>query len=311
MTPTSLSATVALPGISSGRVRKAPALGLEVLSDDTSIKEIRMTDQTRRAQVFRELHRQGGLILPNAWDAASARVFQTAGFPAVATTSAGVAWARGERDGEGLGRAEMIREIAAIARAIDLPLNADVEAGYGPTPADAAETARQVWAAGAVGVNFEDADYASPGALISISDQQARIAAMRDAAPEMVINARTDVFLLGLGDSEAVRVGMAIERGRAWLAAGADVVFLPGVTDPAVVARLADGVGGPISVMAGPDAPPATALFAAGACRISTGPYPMLAILAHLKTLADRLAADWSAMSPAGDGLTKIDVVFG
>ncbi|GLK48240.1 carboxyvinyl-carboxyphosphonate phosphorylmutase [Brevundimonas intermedia] len=270
-----------------------------------------MTDQTRRAQVFRDLHRQRGLILPNAWDAASARVFQTSGFAAVATTSAGVAWARGARDGEALTRAEMMREIATIARALDLPLNADVEAGYGPTAADAAETARQAWAAGAVGVNFEDADYAAPGALTSVSHQQARIAAMRDAVPEIVINARTDVFLLGLGDSEVERVGMAIERGRAWLEAGADVVFLPGVTDPAVVKRLADGVGGPISLMAGPDAPPATALFAAGACRISTGPYPMRAILERLKSLADGLAADWSVMSPAGDGLTKIGVVFG
>lgn len=270
-----------------------------------------MNDQTRRAQIFRDLHRQGGLILPNAWDAASARVFQTAGFPAVATTSAGVAWARGARDGECLTRAEMIREIAAIARAIELPLTADVEAGYGPAAVDAAETASQAWAAGAVGVNFEDADYAAPGALISVSDQQARIAAMRDAAPEIVINARTDVFLLGMGDSDATRVEMAIERGRAWLEAGADVVFLPGVTDPAVVKLMADGVGGPISLMAGPDAPPATALFAAGACRISTGPYPMRAVLERLKGLADGLAEDWSAMSPAGDGLTKISLVFG
>jgi len=270
-----------------------------------------MTDRTRHAEGFREHHRRGGLILPNCWDAASARVFRTAGFDAVATTSAGVAWARGARDGEGLDREAMMREIGTIARAVDLPLNADVEAGYGPTAADAAETARQVWAAGAVGVNFEDADYAKLGELVAIPDQQARIAAIREAAPNLTINARTDVFLLELGEDEAQRIEMAVERGRAWLGAGADVVFLPGATDPALVRVLADGIGGSISLMAGPDAPPAKTLFEAGACRISTGPYPMLAVLERLKTLADGLAQDWAVMKPAGDGLAKIGPVFG
>ena len=270
-----------------------------------------MTDQSRRAAAFRDLHRQGGLILPNCWDAASARVFASSGFPAVATTSAGVAWARGGRDGEDMDRAAMINEIAVIARAIDLPLNADVEAGYGPLPADAAETGRMGWEAGAVGVNFEDADYAEPGALADIDAQQQRIAALREAAPELVINARTDVYLLGVGEDDEARAETAIARGRAWLAAGADVVFLPGATDPALVRRLADGIGGPISLMAGPTAPPARALFEAGACRVSTGPYPMLAVLDRLKTLSDGLADDWSAMQPAGDGLSKIGAVFG
>ena len=215
-----------------------------------------MMDQTRLAQAFRERHRSGGLILPNCWDAASARIFQAAGFDAVATTSAGVAWSRGVRDGEGLGREDMMREVAAIARATTLPFNADVEAGYGPSQADAAETARATWAAGAVGLNFEDVDYAAPRVLMTIPDQQARIAAIRAATPEVVINARTDVFLLGLGDSEAERIDMA-------------------------------------------------------ACRISTGPYPRLAVLERLKTLADGLAKDWKVMSPAGDGLASIGAVFG
>jgi len=270
-----------------------------------------MTDQIRRAEAFRNQHHNGDLILPNCWDAASARVFETAGFVALATTSAGVAWARGARDGEGLDREAMMREIATIAQSIDLPLNADVEAGYGTSTSDAAQTARQAWAAGAVGINFEDADYSAPGELMTASAQQARIAAIREAAPDLVINARTDVFLLGLGDDEEQRIEMAIKRGRAWLDAGADVVFLPGTTDPAVVRRLADGIGGPISLMAGPDAPSARALFEAGACRISTGPYSMLAVLERLKTLADGLADDWAVMKPAGDGLAKIGSVFG
>ena len=269
-----------------------------------------MTDQVSRAQHFKALH-ENGFILPNGWDAASARVFQSAGFDAVATTSAGVAWARGARDGEGLSREEMMSGIAVVARAVDLPVNADIEAGYGQSDGDAAETARAAWEAGAVGVNIEDANYDAPGALKPIARQQDRIAAMRSAAPQLVINARTDVFLLGLGDDENDRIDRAVERGRAWLAAGADVVFLPGVTDPFVVRRLAQAIAGPISLMAGPDAAPAAALFEAGACRISTGPYPMLAMLDRLKTLADGLARDWKAMSPSGDGLAKIGSVFG
>lgn len=270
-----------------------------------------MTDPTARAAAFRDLHRKGGLILPNAWDAASARVFESAGFSAIGTTSAGVAWARGARDGEGMDRAAMMREVAAIVRAVGVPVTADVEAGYGPSAQDAAETGRAVWEAGAAGVNFEDADYTAPGALTPVADQAGRLAALRAAAPDLVINARTDVFLLKLGDSDDQRVEMAVERGRAWLDAGADLVFLPGVTDPALVRRLAEGIGGPISLMAGPEAPPARALFEAGACRVSVGPYPMLAVLERLKTLADGLAVDWSVMRPAGDGLSRIGAVFG
>ena len=125
------------------------------------------------------------------------------------------------------------------------------------------------------------------------------------------VAAVADGATLSLSDAAKQRIEMAIERGRAWLDAGAEVVFLPGTTDPAVVRRLADGIGGPISLMAGPDAPPAKTLFDVGACRISTGPYPMLAMLERLKTLADGLADDWAVMKPAGDGLTKIGSVFG
>lgn len=270
-----------------------------------------MTDQMNRAAAFRDMHHRGGLILPNAWDAASARVFETAGFGGVGTTSAGVAWARGARDGEGLDRAAMMREVAAIARAVAVPVTADVEAGYGPGAEDAAETGRAAWAAGAVGVKFEDADHAAPGALTPLAAQAERLAALRAAAPHLVINARTDVFLLKLGDSDDQRIAMAAERGRAWLEAGADVVFVPGVTDPSLVRRLAQGIGGPISLMADAEAPSAAALFEAGACRVSVGPYPMLAVLERLKTLADGLAADWSVMRLAGDGLSRIGAVFG
>jgi 2-methylisocitrate lyase-like PEP mutase family enzyme len=269
-----------------------------------------MTETTRRAAAFRDLHARGGFVLPNCWDAASARVFVGAGFPAVATSSAAVAWARGADDGEGLDREAMAREIAVVARAVQAPVNADMEAGYGPSAADAADTARAAWEAGAVGINFEDADYRNPGALIDIGAQQARIAVIRAATPDLVINARTDVFLLGLGEDEAARLDMAVERGRAWLAAGADVVFLPGATDPDLVRRLAQGIGGPISLMAGPGAPPAARLFEAGACRVSTGPYPMLAVLDRLATLAEGLADDWGAMSRSGDP-ARLQPVFG
>lgn len=271
-----------------------------------------MKDQTDRAAAFRELHRKGGLILPNAWDAVSARLFQEAGCPAVGTTSCGVAWARGRTDGEGMTRDEMAAEIAVVARGLSIPLSADMEAGYGPTEADVAATAKAAWDAGAVGINLEDADHAAPGTLFGLEAQQHRLAAARAAAPDLVINARTDVFLLGVGEAGAAREALAIERGRAWLEAGADVVFAPGVTDPGTVRRLAEGIGGPLSLMAGPAAPPPDELFAAGACRISVGPNAMLAAMTRLKQAARVLAEGrpFADLGPLDASFAELDVLF-
>ncbi|HEV2526933.1 MAG TPA: isocitrate lyase/phosphoenolpyruvate mutase family protein [Thermomicrobiales bacterium] len=263
-------------------------------------------DQVARATAFRDLHRAGGLILPNAWDAISARVLGAAGFPAVATASAAIAFARGYADGEHITRDEMLAEVALVARQLTIPVSADVEAGYGPSLSDVEATVAGVIAAGAVGINLEDALPAGPppgatgpfSALWPVEEAAARVAAARARADRdglpLIINARTDVFLLGLGASDDERLAVATERGRAYLAAGADVVFVPGVRDEALVRRLAGAIGGPISLLAGPGTGSAAELFAAGACRISTGPHLLLSAMGHLRRVATMMRDDRS-----------------
>lgn len=253
------------------------------------------TDLQRKANAFRELNLSGGLILPNAWDAASAHILELAGFPAIATASAAIAFARGFADGERIGRDRMLAEVALIASRVSVPVSADIEAGYGPTEADVEATVGGVIAAGAVGINLEDSQPDGDEPLFPLADAASRVAAARAVADRhglaLTINARTDAFLLGLGDSETERLAIAVERGRAYLAAGADVIFVPGLLDLAVVRQVADGIDGPISLLAGPGAPPAAELFAAGASRISVGPHLMLSTLGHLRTVADGLRA--------------------
>jgi 2-methylisocitrate lyase-like PEP mutase family enzyme len=280
------------------------------------------SEQVHRARRFQELHRAGRLILPNAWDAVSARVLAAAGAPAVATASAAVAFARGFPDGERIGRERMLAEVALVARQVEVPVSADVEAGYGPAVDDVAETVAGAIDAGAVGINLEDArpDGDAPAAthgstdpwaaLWPLAEASERVAAARAAADRaglpLVVNARTDVFLLGLGADDDERVAVAGERGRAFLAAGADVVFLPGASDPALVRRLAGAVGGPVSLLAGPGTGSLAPLFAAGACRVSTGPHLQLAAMGHLRRLATALLADGSLA-----GLSDAHLPFG
>src|SRR5262245_12276015 len=188
---------------------------------------------TDKAEDFRALHRGPILVLPNAWDAATARIFEHAGFPAVATTSAGVAGALGYPDGGIVPANEMIEAVARIARAVKVPVTADVEYGYGATPDAVADVVLRVIAAGAVGVNIED--YV-PGAadLEPITLQASKIKIVVKAASlagvRVVVNARTDVFLREVGDPSR-RLAAAVERGNAYRAAGADCVFVPGVVD--------------------------------------------------------------------------------
>ena len=183
-----------------------------------------------KAETLRTLHKGPRLlVLANVWDCASARIVAKAGFPALATSSAAVAAVRGYPDGQRISRDEMIEMVGWIARSVPLPVSADVEAGYGDTTDAAAQTARAVLAAGAVGINLEDAG--SDGRLFPLEAQVARIRAARSAAPPLVINARTDVF--GVEDVPAPeRMPEAIRRANAYLAAGADCAFVPWVVDP-------------------------------------------------------------------------------
>jgi 2-methylisocitrate lyase-like PEP mutase family enzyme len=276
------------------------------------------TDRATHAARFRELNLEGHLLLPNAWDAASARVFEDAGFPAIGTTSGGIANARGLLDGEAIGRTRMLEEIRAIVEAVRVPVTADIEAGYGDAAGDVAQTVAAVLELGVAGVNLEDRVHRRGAAgLYDIDEQRLRIGAARNEAnrqlKQLVINARTDTFLLVLGSDLEDRLALTIERGNAYLHAGADVVFVPGVTDVDSVRRLASAINGPLNVMAMPGAPDAATLFAAGASRVSLGNTVMLAVLGALDTIAKDVitTGTWASIERSFYGFHEADALFG
>jgi 2-methylisocitrate lyase-like PEP mutase family enzyme len=269
-----------------------------------------------KARAFKGMHGPGGaLLLPNAWDAWSARVFEQAGFGAIGTTSSGVAWARGYPDGERIGRDEMLAEVARIAAAVDVPVTADIEAGYGPNPGDVAETVRGAIEAGAVGVNLEDGTGDSAAPLFEAPAQAERLAAARAEAERagvpVVVNARVDTYLAQAGEP-AGRLDETVRRGVAYLAAGADCVFVPGVVDPPTVAALARAIPGPLNVLAGPGAPAAPGLFALGAARVSIGPYATLAAMGLVREIACELRerGTYEPMANTAHGFADAQALF-
>ncbi len=276
-----------------------------------------MTTSTKhKADTFRNLSTQGHLLLPNVWDAASARIFEAAGFPAIGTTSAGIAYSRGFRDAQQISREEMVHEVAIITRAVDIPVTADIEAGYGPGTHDVAETVCAVIDAGAVGINLEDNTHGGTLPLFDISTQAERIAAAKSAGEQsgvtLTINARTDVFLLELGIDESERTAMTIERGHAYLAAGADLVFVPTLIDTRITQHLSDAFEGRLNLMAMPGAPAASVLFDAGAQRVSLGPSAMLASLGAVQNIAQELqqTGTWSSIEKSFFGFAEAEMLF-
>jgi 2-methylisocitrate lyase-like PEP mutase family enzyme len=244
------------------------------------------------AERLRALHRTPPmLVLPNAWDAASARLIEAEGFPAIATTSAGVAAALGYPDGGVVPSNEMIEAIARIVRSVKVPVTADIEHAYAATPDAVADVVLRVIAAGAVGINLEDC---VPGATdleplaLQVDKIKAIIKASTKAGVRVVINARTDGFLRGFGAPET-RLGIAIERGKAFLEAGADCIFVPGVRAAPTFGALVNGIGGPINVLAGEGSPSIPELEALGVARVSLGSGPMRATMAVLRDIAREL----------------------
>lgn len=241
-----------------------------------------MTRQ-EKAESFRRLH-QGPdiLLLPNAWDVASARIFEVAGFAAIGTTSAGIAASLGYPDGEQVSRDEMLDMVARIARAVAVPVTADVESGYG----DAVETARAVVEAGAVGMNLEDT--CGDDSLEDLSIQTAVIRELSALQLPLVLNARTDVFLANIGEPET-RLPRTLERLNAFRDAGADCLFAPGVTDPKTISLLAQDVRGPLNILATQGAPEARELQRLGVARVSVGSGPARAALGLVRQIAHQL----------------------
>jgi 2-methylisocitrate lyase-like PEP mutase family enzyme len=256
-------------------------------------------DLRQKAQSFRALHQGPNiLVLPNAWDEASAALMVQAGFPAIATTSSGVANAVGFPDGEQIGQARMLAIAAGIAARSPVPVTADLVAGFGNAPEAVADTVTKAIGAGIVGCNIEDGD-ATTGKLIDFDLAVARIRAGAEAAaraglPDFVVNARIDPYLRGFGDAEAC-FAESVKRANAYLAAGAGSAFVPGPVDADTVGRLAKAIDGPMNVMAGrPGTLSAGEYQKLGVRRISTGGSLALATLGLLRDALARLKAEGS-----------------
>jgi 2-methylisocitrate lyase-like PEP mutase family enzyme len=247
--------------------------------------------QRKHAQAFKALHQaRPGFIMPNAWDAGSAVILAQQGFKAIATTSAGVAFSLGKQDYQvsaarfAVTREEMFARMGEIARAVNIPVNGDLEAGYGDRPEAVTETVSMAIAAGLAGGNIEDKIpsenrlYDESLAIERIRAARATIDAQRNG---FVLTARTDAFQFG----GAAALGVVIRRGRAFLEAGADCVFPPGVTDLAMIATIAKEIGGPLNIVAGlgTAAGNTHAMIEAGAQRISLGGSIARAVLGFVR----------------------------
>jgi 2-methylisocitrate lyase-like PEP mutase family enzyme len=235
-----------------------------------------------------KLH-EGLLILPNAWDAASARVIEAAGAKAIATSSAAVAWAHGYPDGQALPFDAIVSTVGEIARVVSVPITADIEAGYGGGGDAAAESVARVLDAGAAGINIEDGK-GTPGLLCE------KIARIKERFGAKVwINARTDVYLAKLAEGEAAYEETVKRAGR-YREAGADSIFIPGAAEDALIARLVNAIDAPINLLAWPGLPPAARLRELGVRRLSAGTGVAKSSLDHTFVLArDFLAKGESA----------------
>ncbi|MGH1561677.1 isocitrate lyase/PEP mutase family protein [Mumia sp. DW29H23] len=243
-----------------------------------------MTDDVRwhaRAADLLALHHTSApLVLPNVWDGGSARLAEEAGFAALATTSAGIAFSHGVRDGA-LERGPMMERIAQIVAVAGVPVTADLESGYGPEADDVARTVAEAVGLGVVGANLEDV---RDGELLEVEKAHARLEAAREAAPRgtFVLNARTDTYLVGVPDAFAETV----RRAEAYVEAGADCVFVPGVGDADTIGRLVAAVPAPLNVVAGLTAamPSVGELGQLGVARVSVGGSLARAALAYVET---------------------------
>jgi len=239
--------------------------------------------QAEKAEQFRKLHRGPRiLVLPNAWDVASARILEELGYPAIATTSAGVAFSLGYPDGQRVSREQMLEVVARIARAVRVPVTADMEAGYGTTAKDMSETAKALIAAGAIGLNLEDVTGEDENSQVNVALQVQKIQAIRETASSsgvpLVLNARTDIYLMPIGPAET-RFDRTVERLRAYRQAGADCLFAPGIQDSETIAKLARAFEAPLNILLSPGCPPLRELEKLGVARASAGSSAMRATL--------------------------------
>lgn len=249
--------------------------------------------QVAKAEAFRAMHRGPKiLVLPNAWDVASARILEEAGVRAIATTSAGIAFTLGYPDGQKISRDQMLEVVARIAAKVRVPVSADMEAGYGDRPEDAALTAKGLVQAGAIGLNLEDATDDPKNPVSDLSLQIEKIRAIRETATSLgvplVLNARTDLYLKSVGEPES-RFGEAVRRLAAFRDAGADCLFVPGVRDLETIAKLVRELKFPLNILGGPGSPSIPELQKAGVARVSLGSSVMRVTLGLVQRIAKEL----------------------
>jgi 2-methylisocitrate lyase-like PEP mutase family enzyme len=249
--------------------------------------------QAEKAEQLRKLHHGPRiLVLPNTSDVASARILEELGYPAIATSSAGIAALQGYPDGQRISRQEMLDVVGRIARAVRVPVTADMEAGYGVTVKDMAETARALVAAGAVGMNLEDVTGEDESSQVAAKLQMEKIGTIREVSASLgvclVINARTDVYLMPIG-AEATRFERTVERLRAYRKAGADSLFAPGVRDRDMIGRLVKAIEAPLNILVSPGCPTIPELEKIGVARASVGSGLTRAMLGLVRRIGKEL----------------------
>ncbi|MBN9608077.1 MAG: hypothetical protein BGO26_05720 [Actinobacteria bacterium 69-20] len=272
-----------------------------------------MTDTSQladKARAFTAMHVPGNpIVLPNAWDASSAWVIQQAGAKAIATSSAACAWSIGRADGGGMSRDEAVDVVRRVVSAVDVPVTADIETGYGDDAA-LAETIRAVLDAGAIGINLEDSG-GDPLYPIDIAAQ--RVSLVQETAEAfgvpLHINARVDVFFESVGEPDEL-VALTLERAAAYLESGASSIFVPGVRDLAVIEQLTKGIAAPVNILAGASSPSVAQLAEAGVGRISVGSSLNLAMLQTLGGVVENLLAAGSLDALGGIPYPEINRYF-
>ncbi len=249
-------------------------------------------DRVERARLFQELHRGPRLlIVANAWDAASARVFEQAGVRAVGTGSAGIAFSHGYPDNERIPREVILAATREIVAAVRVPVTADILTGLGESVEAVVATVQEVIAMGASGINIEDGTDEGPrlfDAALQAGKIAAVCAAVKTSGVPIVVNARTDSYWLKLGD-EKERLRVSIERANRYREAGADCLFVPAVSDRAAIRTLCAEIDGPLNILAVPGCPPVTELEALGVRRLSQGSGPMRASMMLTRRIAEEL----------------------
>ncbi|HEX4545604.1 MAG TPA: isocitrate lyase/phosphoenolpyruvate mutase family protein [Candidatus Acidoferrum sp.] len=268
--------------------------------------------QAEKAQRFRALHHGPGILaLPNAWDVATARILEDAGYPAIATTSAGVAFALGYPDGQRISRDEMLDVVGRIARAVRVPVTADMESGYGTTVEDMAETAKALIAARAVGMNLEDVTGDDERSHVELRFQVEKIHAIRETAAALgvplVLNARTDVYLMPIGEA-TTRFERTVERLRTYHQAGADCLFAPGVSDRETIAKLVQTLKAPLNILITPDCPSLGELEGMGVRRASAGSAVMRATLGLVQRIGKEMLESRSSKTLFDGAIPYADV---